>query len=134
MEKNYFIIHFETDRQSIKNFNYAKHYSMCTYLFLHALWQSPPKTLLLYKLIGLYSYFTDTGDSSFAGEMSLDVSSHRRRSREQVRPLGGSNKPVSELIIENVGSEHSGNYSCAPENSAPSTVTVYVLRGKCEED
>ncbi|XP_069951779.1 protein CEPU-1-like [Cherax quadricarinatus] len=34
----------------------------------------------------------------------------------------------SRLVVVDVGPQHSGNYTCAPENAAPATVTVYVLR------
>lgn len=37
---------------------------------------------------------------------------------------------TSRLGVVDVGPEHSGNYTCVPENAAPATVTVYVLRGK----
>ncbi|KAF2366459.1 Immunoglobulin V-set domain [Trinorchestia longiramus] len=40
----------------------------------------------------------------------------------------GGLQSVSLLVVEHLSSVHSGNYTCAPENSAPSTVTVYVLR------
>lgn len=35
---------------------------------------------------------------------------------------------TSRLGVADVGPEHSGNYTCVPENAAPATVTVYVLR------
>ncbi|XP_071526544.1 neurotrimin-like isoform X1 [Panulirus ornatus] len=34
----------------------------------------------------------------------------------------------SRLVVVDVGPQHSGNYTCAPENAVPATVTVYVLR------
>ncbi|MPC47593.1 hypothetical protein E2C01_041344 [Portunus trituberculatus] len=37
---------------------------------------------------------------------------------------------TSRLGVVDVGPEHSGNYTCVPENAAPATVTVYVLRGR----
>ncbi|XP_066973531.1 limbic system-associated membrane protein-like isoform X1 [Macrobrachium rosenbergii] len=36
----------------------------------------------------------------------------------------------SKLVIKNVHDKHSGNYTCAPENAAPATVSVYVLKGE----
>ncbi|KAL7641303.1 UNVERIFIED_CONTAM: hypothetical protein RMT77_008441 [Armadillidium vulgare] len=39
-------------------------------------------------------------------------------------------KVISNLRIENVRGSHSGNYTCAPENASPATVTIYVLRGE----
>ncbi|XP_068219355.1 limbic system-associated membrane protein-like [Palaemon carinicauda] len=36
----------------------------------------------------------------------------------------------SKLVIRNVRDKHSGNYTCAPENAAPATVSVYVLKGE----
>ena len=60
-------------------------------------------------------------------EDDLGVGESTQRRRLQEHSVG---QPVSSMVIENVGSQHSGNYTCAPENSAPSTVTVYVLRGK----
>ncbi|XP_076039251.1 zwei Ig domain protein zig-8-like [Oratosquilla oratoria] len=36
----------------------------------------------------------------------------------------------SRLVIHNVKTRHSGNYTCAPENARPSSVSVYVLTGE----
>ncbi|XP_042882882.1 uncharacterized protein LOC122259948 isoform X1 [Penaeus japonicus] len=36
----------------------------------------------------------------------------------------------TQLVVRDVGARHSGNYTCAPENAAPATVTVFVLSGE----
>lgn len=37
---------------------------------------------------------------------------------------------TSILTIHEVNSKHAGNYTCAPSNARPGTITIHVLRGK----
>lgn len=38
---------------------------------------------------------------------------------------------TSVLTIQEVHFKHAGNYTCAPSNARPASITVHVLRGKC---
>ncbi|KAK4326690.1 hypothetical protein Pmani_002846 [Petrolisthes manimaculis] len=42
----------------------------------------------------------------------------------EVKTKGGR----SRLVVRDVAPHHSGNYTCAPENAVPATLTLYVLR------
>lgn len=40
------------------------------------------------------------------------------------------NSSMSVLTIKTVSFHHAGNYTCAPSNARPASITVHVLRGK----
>lgn len=40
---------------------------------------------------------------------------------------------VGSLMIESARKAHSGNYTCHPSNSSPSTVTLHVISSKLKE-
>lgn len=40
------------------------------------------------------------------------------------------NPSVSVLTVKQVNFRHAGNYTCAPSNARPASITVHVLRGK----
>jgi len=41
-----------------------------------------------------------------------------------------SNPSVSVLTVKQVNFRHAGNYTCAPSNARPASITVHVLRGE----
>ncbi|XP_018023945.1 uncharacterized protein LOC108679741 [Hyalella azteca] len=91
-----------------------------------------------YREIRDESYvLNESQDESYRLEESRDesyrldesqVESYREPGDESHRLDESGVLSVAILEVKHLGSGHSGNYTCAPENSVPSTVTVYVLR------
>ncbi|KAK7008183.1 hypothetical protein SK128_013373, partial [Halocaridina rubra] len=72
-----------------------------------------------------YFYWYHNGEViQYSGkENNADVNSNSGNSTAD-----GTSSGHSKLVISEVHDKHSGNYTCAPENAVPSTVSVYVLK------